>query len=213
MTFQPLRIVSTLLASLAVMLLSACQTVSTAPVGDFHPGTGYQVTLSHAWNDISNIMNERSKKVTLLSMDGPLLNRLYLTDGLVPGDFMIKPVSKEKPTPTYRKDMSASELVEFVSDSISAMAYQRVETSNLRPAKFGGDTAYRFDFTAKTADGLDMSGTAYLAQNQGKLYVLIYVAPTEHYFADLKGDVEEIISSLKPMGGLIAASKAAPSKP
>jgi hypothetical protein len=109
--------------------------------------------------------------------------------------------------------MSTSELVEFVSDSISAMAYQRVETSNLRPAKFGGDTAYRFDFTAKSADGLDMSGTAYLAQNQGKLYVIIYVAPTQHYFADLMGDVEEIIKSLRPMSGADGPSKTPPSKP
>ena len=201
MTFQPLRKVSTLIATLSVLLLSACQTVSTAPVGDYRPGTGYQVALSHPWNDISNIMNERSKKVTLLSMDGPLLNRLYLTDGLVPGDFMIKPVSKEKPTPIYRKDMSVAERVEFVSDSITAMSYQRVETSNLRPAKFGNDPAYRFDFTAKTVDGLDMSGLAYLAQVQGKLYVIIYVAPTEHYFADLKGDVEAIFNSLRPNSG------------
>lgn len=213
MTFQPLRIVSTLIASLTVMLLSACQTVSTAPVGDYRPGTGYQVSLTRPWNDISNIMNERSKKVTLLSMDGPLLNRVYFTDGMVPGDFMIKPVSKEKPTPTYRKDMSASELVEFVSDCIAAMAYQRVETSNLRPAKFSTDQAYRFDFTAKTVDGLDMSGTTFLAQVKGKLYVIIYVAPTEHYFADLKGEVEAIITSLKPIGDPAASSKDAASKP
>lgn len=194
-SFRPLMAAC---AALALPLaLSACVSVTTAPAGAYKVGSA-QVTLGHEWSDISAIMFQRPAKVRLLSMDGPLLNRLYVTDGLVPGEFMVKPMAKERPTPTYRAGMSPNELVEFVSDSVSALDYQRVETENLRPAKFGSKDALRFDLKAKSKEGLDISGTALVAETAGKLYIVLYVAPTEHYYAAELPEVETVIGSVKP---------------
>lgn len=184
----------------AALALTACATVSSAPAGAYTVGTNYQVTLGHEWSDISNIMVGRPKSVHLLSTDGPLLNRLYLSDGLAPGEFMVKPVAKERPTPIYKKGMAPTELVEFVADSVSALDYQRVETSTLRPAKFAGADGLRFDIAGQTKEGLDMAGTAQAAEIDGKLYVILYLAPKEHYFAAGLPEVEQILASARRAG-------------
>jgi hypothetical protein len=194
MTFSSFR---PLLAASAALALTACVSVTSAPAGPYKVGSA-QVTLGHEWSDISAIMYARPAKVRLLSMDGPLLNRLYVTDGLAPGEFMVKPMAKERPTPTYRGGMSPTELVEFVSDSVAALDYQRVETDNLRPARFGDGDAFRVDFKAKSKEGLDVSATALIAEKAGKLYVVLYIAPTEHYYAAELPEIETVIGSVKP---------------
>jgi len=193
---RPLRVCALVMAAGAV--LSACASVTSAPAGPYTIGQA-QVTLGHEWSDISAIMFARPAKVRLLSMDGPLLNRLYVTDGLAPGEFMVKPMAKERPTPTYRAGMSPAEQMEFVSDSMGALEYQRVETDNPRPAKFGTADALRFDLKAKTKEGLDISATALVAEHKERLYVVLYIAPTEHYFAAELPEVETVIGSVKPV--------------
>lgn len=180
----------------ATLALSACVSIKNAPPGPYAAGKGYTVTLGRQWSDITAIMLYQAKGVHLLSIDGPLLNRLYITDGIAPGGFMLKPEAKEQPTPTFRAGMAPNELVEFVADSVTALGYQRVETVNPRPARFGDGVAIRFDLTAKTKEGLDMSGTALVAERGGKAYVILYVAPTEHYYAENLAEVEKVMGSV-----------------
>lgn len=183
--------------ALAALALSACATVSSAPVGAFKVGEAYEVALGREWSDISATMANRTKKVRLLSIDGPLLNRLYLTDGLVPGDYLIKPAAKEQPTPVIRADMSASERLEFVTDSVAALEYQRVQLVRPRAAKLGEASAVRFDLNAQTKEGLEMRGTGVIAEKDGKVYVLLYLAPAEHYFAAILPEVETVMASAR----------------
>jgi len=131
----------------------------------------------------------------VLSIDGPLLSRLYLTEGLAPGDALVQSTVKERPTPTYRADVSPTEVMEFVADSVSALGYAKVETSNPRPARFAGADAVRFDIACRTKDGLDVSGAALTAQRQGKLYLVLFLAPSEHYYGDVLAEVEAIMNS------------------
>ena len=128
-------------------------------------------------------------------MDGPLLNRLYLTDGLSPGEYLVKPPKSDHATPPYHERMSPTELVEFISDSVSAQGYAKVESLNLRPAQFRGVSAIRFDLTAVTDAGLNMQGTGEVAEISGKLFVMLYLAPQEHYFAANLPEVESIFAS------------------
>lgn len=193
-----MRTIFRALGPLAVCLtLAACATVTSAPAGAMKVGDAYEVALGREWSDISNIMNGRTKKVRLLSIDGPLLNRLYLSDGLEPGEYLIKPAAKETPTPVIRKDMSASEKLEFVTDSVAALDYQRVQLVRPRPAKLGQTSAVRFDLTAQTMSGLDVRGTGVIGEQGGKTYVVLYLAPAEHYFDATLPEVEAILGSVK----------------
>jgi hypothetical protein len=179
--------------------LSGCATITLVPAGAYAVG-GQSVTLGRSWSDISIIQPGRPKNVRLLSIDGPLLNRLYIADGLSDGQFLVKPLKKERPTPTWKTGMSPSEQVEFIADSVSAMDYQRVETDGLRPAKVGSVDGLRFEISAKTAEGLDISGLAQVAESGGKLFLILYLAPSEHYFGAQKAEVESIMASAKIAG-------------
>lgn len=186
-----------ILACAAVLMaLAACTTVTLAPAGPYVVGS-QSVTLGRSWSDISIIMWGRPKHVRLLSIDGPLLNRLYIADGLTSGQFLVKPMKKERPTPTWKTGMSPSEQVEFVADSVSALDYQRVETAELRPVKVGGVDGMRFDISAKTAEGLDISGIAQVAESGGRLYLILYLAPSEHYFGAQRAEVESVMTSAR----------------
>jgi hypothetical protein len=179
------------------VLLAGCAAITSAPPGPARVG-GTEMTLGRQWSDVSILMPGRSKKVRVLSIDGPLLNRLYVSDGLSPGDYLIRPVQKERPTPMIRTDMTVTERIEFVTDSISAMDYQRVEASRPRPAVLDGSPAVRFDISAKSQDGLDISGAALASEVRGMTYVVIYLAPAEHYFEATLGEVESIMASVRP---------------
>jgi len=183
-----------------MLALAACATVEDAPTGAYKVGTAYQVTLGREWSDISGSWGVKEKGVRVLSIDGPLLNRLYLTEGLAAGDCLVQSAVKEKPTPVYRADFSPQDTVEFVADSVTALGYLKVDTANLRPAKLGGAEAVRFDLTARTTDGLDISGSAVTARKGGKLYVILYLAPSEHYYGATLAEVDSIMNSAEFTG-------------
>jgi hypothetical protein len=182
-------------AAAAALMLSACSSIGTAPAGPMKVGGGHTVTLGRSWADISAILPQRQNNVRVLSIDGPMLNRLYLAQGLEDGQGLIKAKSKEKRVPTYRKDMSPTELVEFTADTVAALGYQRVETEKPRPATFGTLDALRLDIKAMTDSGLEIAGTAQLARQGDKLYVVLYLAPAEHYFAATLPEVESLLKS------------------
>lgn len=192
-----MRALRPLLAAGALLALSGCAAISNVPAGPMKVGSA-EVTLGRDWSDISTIMTGSVKKVRVLSIDGPLLNRLYVTDGLSAGEALIKAPSKDKPTPTLRDGMNSSERMEFVADSVAAMGYQRVETQRPRPAKFGEVPAVRFDISARTEDGLDVLGTAMAAEAGKKSYFVLYLAPAEHYYQAGLPEVEKVIASARP---------------
>lgn len=192
-----MRALRPLLAAGALLALGACASISNVPAGPMKVGSA-EVTLGRDWSDISTIMTGSVKKVRVLSIDGPLLNRLYVTDGLSAGEALIKAPSKDKPTPTLRDGMNSSERMEFVADSVAAMGYQRVETQRPRPARFGDAPAVRFDISARTEEGLDVLGTAMAAETGKKSYFVLYLAPAEHYYQASLPEVEKVIASARP---------------
>ncbi|TPW06312.1 MAG: hypothetical protein FD125_322 [bacterium] len=164
------------------LVLAACTSISLAPPGAFEVGGGTSVQLDRAWNDASAIWPDRPKKMRMLTLDGPALNRLYLTEGLVDGDVMARSPRRESRTPVYATAMTVNEQVEFVGQSLSALGYERVETSRIRPAEIAGLRAARFDIAASSPGGLLISGVGQVLRRDDKLYVAVYLAPTEHYF-------------------------------
>ncbi|MBX9576094.1 MAG: hypothetical protein K2X07_10695 [Caulobacteraceae bacterium] len=176
--------------------LSACASITLAPVGAFEVGGGASVQLDRAWNDVSGVWTDRPKKVRLLSLDGPLLNRLYLTEGLIDGDVMVRSPRRESRTPVYASSMSVNEQVEFVAQSLALLGYERVETSGLRPVEVSGVRGARFDVVAQTSGGLQVKGIGQVVRAGEKLYVALYVAPAEHYFDASKGSAEQAMTTL-----------------
>lgn len=183
----------------AFSLLSACVSITPAPAGPYASGT-HHVTLGRLWSDASAFGNGGQKAVKMLTIDGWGLNRLYVIDGLNSGQYIVRAARKEQPTPTFKAGMTPTEQVEFVAESVAALGYQRVETENLRPAKVGDKDALRADIVAKTPEGLDISGVTQIAEVNGRLYVILYLAPTEHYFRATQAEVESVMNSARISG-------------
>lgn len=184
-------------AAIAALALSGCAVVTEAPAGAFALGPAHQVTLGRTWSDVGLLLGA-PRNVKVLSVDGPWLDRLYLTQGLAPGEGLLRRVSREQRVPVFRADMSPREQVELVTDSLAQLDYVRVEAGALRPAQFAGARALRFDITAATKDGLEVAGAAQVAVVGGKLFVQLYVAPKEHYFGSLLAEVEAVFASGRP---------------
>jgi hypothetical protein len=176
-------------------LLAGCATAALAPQGQYKAGNAFTVTLGRPWSDLTNTLSPRPPGVRMLSLDGPLLNRLYLA-GVEPGGSLWRPRDRDTPRATYRADMSDTELVEFVIDCV-AVEYQAPESSALRPQALAGAPGVRFDISARTAAGLNMSGTALVGRAGDRLNVLLFLAPSEHYYAALLPEVETLFASAR----------------
>lgn len=192
------RTLRTAAAMAAVISLSACAAMEAVPAGPYVSGRN-QITVGRTWTDMRRPLDV-SRRVRVLSIDGPRLNRLFVIDGLAPGEFIVRPASRKRPTPTWTAGLTPTEQVEFLADSLAAMQHHRVETDNLRPVKVGERSGLRFDISAQTVDGLNISGIAQLVEAGGRLYILLYLAPTEHYFDATRAEVESIMASARVAG-------------
>lgn len=184
-----------LLAGAAVLSVAGCAT-SGVVTGAYKVGSNYSIVLGDKWADITTWLNDRTSGVRLLTIDGPWLNRLYVVDGLKPGQSLLRPERRDRPNPAYRDNMTSRELVEFVVDSVAMINYQAPEALNLRPAKFGDADGVRFDIATKTEAGLLIDATALVAQRDGRLHLMLFLAPREHYYAATLPEVERIFASV-----------------
>jgi hypothetical protein len=181
------------LAAPIAAFAAGCATGGGIVTGQYRAANAFNVTLGREWSDISWLLPNRPPNVRLLSIDGPLLNRLYLA-ALEPGQSLVRPSDRDTPRPTFRADMNDTELVEFVIDCV-AQEYQTPEATALRPQNLGASPGVRFDVTARTAEGLNISGTALAALTGERLHLMLFLAPSEHYYGALAGDVEAIFAS------------------
>lgn len=185
-----------LAAAAGAALVSGCASISLARAGSYKVGNAFAVTLTRPWSDITATLMPRPPGVRLLTMDGRLLNELVLAS-LEPGASLVRHADRDTPTVIYRADMSDTELVEFVVDSIAG-TYQEPQSAALRPQSLAGAPGVRFDIRARTQAGLNMQGTALVARAGDKLNLIVFMAPAEHYYGAFAQEVEAIVASAVP---------------
>jgi hypothetical protein len=189
-------------AALAATLLTACASAPPlVPAGNFAVAGAYNVKLDRNWADVSKLFYRRAPKVRVLSIDGIMLNRLYVSEGLGAADpLMVSALQGDTanhPAPRGKAGMSLSEQMEFVAASVAELDYQKVETRNPQPVTIGGNKGVRFEFTARTSDGLNMRGLAQAVSDKGLSYYIVYVAPEEHYYDATLANVKATMDSPK----------------
>ena len=137
----------------------------------------------------------------LWTEDGMRLDSLMFFTGIAPGKALIDAsgVSKTE-MKVYQAGMVPDDVMELLSSNFSKLGYQQVHASNLRPAPFGPVGGFRFDLTFSTVDGLNMKGMALAAQRDGKLDLILFIAPTEYYYDHYSPTVEKIFGSVQVAG-------------
>jgi len=158
--------------------------------GPFRVGSGLSVTLTRVWSDFTP---SSARKMRLLSLNGLTLDRLYLAGGLSPGEGLT--AKSRVGAQAFHAGMSPDELIAFITDSVDSLGYARPDIRDVRPAKLGAADGLRMTMATRTGDGLAFSGLALIAERAGELFVILYLAAREHYFATALPDVEAVMAS------------------
>ena len=137
--------------------------------------------------------------IEIWTVNGPGLEAVYFADGIEDGDpfFERRFGEPDKQQPLFRSPMNANEAMEFVIDTLAVTGAGEVRARGLRPKKFGAHAGFRFDLDYLDATGLEGRGMAHGAVIDGKLYLMLYLAPAEHYFDTYGGPVEAMFESLE----------------
>ena len=178
------------------LMLSACVSIKNVPAGQYKVENIFAVDLGQQWSELpSALVPGFTGK--MLTIDRPLLNRLQLAGGLAAGKSLLKAPDKEHKVPVYRADMSMNEVTGFVTDSLAAQGLKDVTARAVSPAAFGSEDGVRFDVSARTEQGLDMSGVVLAAKKADKLSVIIFLAPTEYYYGLRAAEIEHILGTAR----------------
>lgn len=153
-------------------------------------GDLYTVEPQIAWSSI------KRGKVELWTVDGPALEAIRFVSALSDGDPLFEGGDKEK-KPQFKKGMTATEIVEFIVDSVAPQGAEKVEARGLRPEKFGNAQGFRFEIQFVTTQGLEVQGLVVGAVVKEKLHLVMYSGARAHYYQKHKDHVERIIESIR----------------
>lgn len=198
------RLILTTAALGTILLLSACASPPVlAPAGQLALGSS-SVKLDRDWTDVTKstyVYTARGPKVHVLTIDALTLNTMMVSEGLSPSDPLTINVTtgdtKSHPSLRGKADMSLSEQMEFVAESIAQTGYNKVETNNPQPVTVDGVKGVRFELTGVTKAGLNIRGLAQAVSKGGLNYYVVYLAPGEHYYDASLKNVTAVMDSVK----------------
>ena len=171
-------------------LLGACVQYSLIEPERVEIGGAYSVDSQIPWSKLA------VGKMEIWTVDGSSLEAVQFFKGLKDGDTLYKPLPDED-LPVFDSAMRASEVMEFVVDSLSRRGAAGIEASGLRPETFGAVPGYRFDLTFQTTDGLMMRGMAFGAAIEEKLHLILYTGASIYYFDRYQDRVEDLFASVE----------------
>lgn len=185
-----------------VATMAACASI-TAANGPYKVGKGYTVQLPAIWSDISPVAL-RLPYVRTLTKEGPSIDLLILTDAIAPGQALTRRVTTSDvrrgrtQIPVVRTGMNEFELIELVVDSLAVDGFEQVEPTDVTPMTVAGVEGVGFGYTAKTVKGLNIRGLARaMQQPDGKVYLMIFLAPEEHFYGQLAPKITQIFDSAR----------------
>ena len=150
----------------------------------------YSVDPQVAWSRVNQ------SGVELWTVDGPALESIRFYPGLRDGETFMTARDRTE-LPAFRADMQASEIMEFVVDSIARAGAGQVQATGLRPMNFGPLPGFRFELSYLTDNGLEMQGLVAGAATDGELHLIVYSGASLYYFPKYEDDVERIIDSIE----------------
>jgi hypothetical protein len=93
--------------------------------------------------------------------------------------------------------MRPDEIRDVVLDALREGGWSNVQSSNLRPAIYGGVAGLRFDATMTERNGLIYKGTFGAAEHDGRLTQFFWMAPAEYYYDRDVVAVNKMIDSIR----------------
>ena len=141
-----------------------------------------------------------ASRYQLWTMDGELLNRLYLVPRVREREFIFLGQRQTKRRPDgafYHRGLRADELRDLILDGLRASGTANVEATDLRPARFGNRDGLRFEFSLANSEGLRYRGMAAAFEHEKGLALAIFLAPSEHYYPRDAEKVSKMLETLR----------------
>lgn len=179
------------------LILTGCaEIIRLAEPGRIRAGRSYSFEIDRDWVRIPARLDE-TVLIDSLTIDGPLLNRVYFTGGLKSGRAFVSAQSAARPAPVFQSAMSEAELAEFVADSLFALGVRDVRLEAAGPARLAGAPGMRAMYTGARESGLRVRAMALGAIYEDRLDLIVFIAPQEHYFEAYSGHVEHMFATTR----------------
>ena len=161
----------------AVLLLAGCTSFKLYETGDtLALGDALNLTTNHQWSRLDD------GDLTLLTVDGPLLDQVRIFRGIADGNAVAGFGSKRGDLPTFKKVMTALEVRDLFAATVQKESSVPIETVGLRPAKLGPNDGFTFDYRLTSNDGVRIRGFVIGAIIKGRLYLIDYRAVELYYY-------------------------------
>ena len=186
-----MRKLKPLLMVLALCVMPACAAITLVEAEQREITDGFTLHPQIEWS------RWELEHIALWTVHGPQVESLRIARGLEDGDPLLKSLSRDVEMPSFRSDMSATEVAELVDDTLQRAGAANVEVSGLEPSLFGGHDGFRFGITMTAESGLRYAGLAVGTVYDGRLYMLVFTAPELHYFNAYADTINAMIESAR----------------
>jgi hypothetical protein len=183
-----------------LLFLGGCITFTSIPPGEANL-SGLIVTPQNTWNQAPREWTRLSRaEAKTWTKNGILLDRILIIPAVPDGEPLFRQTSESQALPRFNTDMLPNELAEFTESSIAKLFGEGgavVETSGLRPQRFGADKGVMFDIEVRVSDGPDYKGVAGALTVGGKLYVIIFIGAEPYYYTESLDEATALIKSAR----------------
>lgn len=174
-----------LMLNVLIALVAGC--VSYAAV---RPGAldynGLKIQTNQAWNLAPNQVTPAARSESKVwTQDGILLDRIMFIPGVPSGEALFKTTSSDQALPVFKADMLPNEIEELTESSIVILFGEgdvAVETTNLRPHRFGDENGILFNMIVAVSDGPGYRGVVGAFVVAERLYLILYLGAEPYYY-------------------------------
>ena len=134
------------------------------------------------------------------TIDGAPLNQLTILSRIKPGEHVFlraRERSWRPDGPWFRAGMRPDEVRDIVLDGLRGAGWANVNARDLRPVRWGDAPGLRFELELDSPTGLVYRGTVTAAERDGRLTLLAWIAPAEHYHGRDAEAVGRMFDSLR----------------
>ncbi len=186
-------LLSSALMALALLVVAGCggnrlQKAGNATVFDLQLETQL---------DWARIRAPRQEQWTI---DGAPLNQLMILSRIQPREHVFlraKERSWRPDGPWFRAGMRPDEVRDIVLDGLRGAGWANVAGRDLRPVRWGDTPGLAFDLDLDNPNGLVYRGRVTAAERDGRLTLLVWIAPAEHYYGRDAEAVGRMFDSLR----------------
>jgi hypothetical protein len=190
-------------ATLVVMMIcSGCSSPAPKPSdeGVYEVGR-LRITLDDGWYRQSGPDLPRTQaRSSTWSREGLEHDRLFVTGGVDGGKPVFKASYYPGP-PVFRPNMSAKETADFVAQSLQAVLWNgsaSITAGNVRERGFTGLPGFEFELSADVPGSASHRGIAGGFVQEGRLYLMVYLAESPGYFERHRQAAQAVIDSSVP---------------